>query len=94
MVFGAGETLERRQGPQISALGVCRDAARSSRSRRVKASGLRWASLMWLGRIPWAGRHWALPGQTGRPRVKGVPPPTLKKLLNQPAAAWTTAPVA
>ncbi len=27
----------------------------------VEASGLRWVSLMWLGRIPWAGRYWALP---------------------------------
>ena len=27
----------------------------------VKASGLRWISLMWLGRVPWAGRHRALP---------------------------------
>ena len=34
---------------------------RSSRSYVVKASGLRWVSLMWLGHIPWAGRYWALP---------------------------------
>ena len=61
LVFGIDETLERRQGPQISALGVYRDAVRSSRSYVVKASGLRWISLMWLGRIPWAGRYWALP---------------------------------
>ena len=27
----------------------------------VKASGLRWISLMWLGHVPWAGRHWAPP---------------------------------
>ena len=27
----------------------------------VKASGLRWVSLMWLGRVPWASRVWALP---------------------------------
>ena len=27
----------------------------------VKASGLRWVSLMWLAPIPWAGRVWALP---------------------------------
>ena len=181
LIFGIDETLERRQGPQISALGVYRDAVRSSRSHMVKASGLRWVSLMWLGLIPWAGRHWALPvltalapseryyrrrgrshqkltdrarqitlqlrrwlphrslvlvgdsgyavldllhfcqslkqpvtfitrlrldaglyapapprlpGQTGRPRVKGVRLPTLKKLLNQPTVSWTTAPVA
>ena len=61
LVFGIDETLERRQGPKINALGVYRDAVRSSRSYTVKASGLRWISLMWLGRIPWAGRFWALP---------------------------------
>ena len=61
LVFGIDETLERRQGPQISALGIYRDAVRSSRSHLVKASGLRWISLMWLGQIPWAGRYWALP---------------------------------
>ena len=61
LVFGIDETLERRQGPRISALGIYRDAVRSSRSYVVKASGLRWISLMWLGHIPWAGRCWALP---------------------------------
>ena len=30
-------------------------------SQVVKASGLRWISLMWLGQVPWAGRYWALP---------------------------------
>ena len=61
LIFGIDETLERRRGLQISALGIYRDAVRSSRSYVVKASGLRWVSLMWLGRIPWAGRRWALP---------------------------------
>lgn len=61
LVFGIDETLERRQGPQINALGVYRDAVRSSSSYVVKASGLRWVSLMWLGHIPWARRRWALP---------------------------------
>ena len=61
LIFGIDETLERRRGPRIGALGVYRDAVRSSRSYVVKASGLRWVSLMWLGHIPWAGRRWALP---------------------------------
>ena len=61
LVFGIDETLERRQGPRISALGIYRDAVRSSHSYLVKVSGLRWISLMWLGHIPWAGRRWALP---------------------------------
>ena len=56
-----GETLERRQGPQLNALGIYRHAVRSSRSYMVEASVLRWVSLMWLGHVPWAGRHWALP---------------------------------
>ncbi|MCY4414946.1 MAG: transposase [Chloroflexi bacterium] len=61
LVFGIDETLERRQGPKINALGLYRDGVRSSHSYTVKASGLRWVSLMWLGHIPWAGRYWALP---------------------------------
>ena len=61
LIFGIDETLERRRRLQISALGIYRDAVRSSRSYVVKASGLRWVSLMWLGHIPWAGRCWALP---------------------------------
>ena len=61
LVFGIDETLERRRGPKIKSLGIYRDAVRSSRSHPVKASGLRWISLMWLGQVPWAGRYWALP---------------------------------
>ena len=61
LVFGIDETLERRRGPKIKSLGIYRDAVRSSRSHLVKASGLRWISLMWLGQVPWAGRYWALP---------------------------------
>ena len=69
LIFGVDETLERRRGRSIGALGVYRDAlpdrqhctAVRSRSQVVKASGLRWISLMWLGQVPWAGRHWALP---------------------------------
>ena len=61
LIFGIDETLERRRGRSIGALGVYRDAVRSSRSQVVKASGLRWITLMWLGHVPWAGRHWALP---------------------------------
>ena len=61
LIFGIDETLERRQGPQTGALGIYRDAVRSSRSYVVKASGLRWVFLMWLGHIPWAGRRWAMP---------------------------------
>ncbi len=61
LVFGIDETLERRRGQQIKAKGIYRDGVRSSKSQFVKASGLRWISLMWLTPIPWAGRVWALP---------------------------------
>ncbi|PLS79381.1 MAG: hypothetical protein CYG59_13510 [Chloroflexi bacterium] len=61
LVMGIDETLERRQGNKIAAKGIYRDAARSSKRFFVKASGLRWISLMLLAPIPWAGRVWALP---------------------------------
>ena len=61
LVFGIDETLERRRGKKIKAKGIYRDGVRSSANHFVKASGLRWISLMWLTRIPWACRTWALP---------------------------------
>ena len=61
LVFGIDETIEQRWGRRISARGIYRDAARSSESHLVKASGLRWISLMWLPTIPWAHRTWSLP---------------------------------
>ena len=48
LAFGIDETIERRWGRRIKARGTYRDAARSSDSHPVKASGLRWISLMWL----------------------------------------------
>ena len=53
LIFGIDETLERRRGARIRARGIYRDAVRSSRHQLVKASGLRWISLMWLGHVPW-----------------------------------------
>lgn len=61
VVMGIDETIERRRGEQISAKGIYRDPVRSSHAHLVKASGLRWVSLMMLVRIPWAVRVWALP---------------------------------
>ena len=100
LVFGIDETLERRRGSKISALGVYRDAVRSSRSYTVKASGLRWVSLMWLGHIPWAGRYWgaALPHRAGAigtlsPKA-GTPPQETHRLgkADDPATAPLAAP--
>ena len=61
LVFGVDETIERRRGEKIAAKGIYRDPVRSSHSHFVKASGLRWVSLMWLTRVPFAERIWALP---------------------------------
>ncbi len=61
LVFGIAETLERRRGEKIAAKGIYRDPVRSSKSHFVKASGLRWISVMWLTTIPFAQRMWALP---------------------------------
>lgn len=64
LVFGIDPTIERRWGRKIAARGIYRDAVRSSDSHFVKASGLRWISLMLLTAIPWAQRVWALPLMT------------------------------
>ncbi len=61
LLFGIDDTIERRWGPKIRARGIYRDPVRSSRSHTVKASGLRWLSLMLLVPVPWAQRVWALP---------------------------------
>src|SRR5690242_3358581 len=65
VVIGLDDTLERRRGAKIAAKGIYRDPVRSSRSHFVKASGLRWLSLMLLAPVPFArggsGSSWALP---------------------------------
>jgi DDE superfamily endonuclease len=61
IVLGIDDTIERRRGKRILAKGIYRDPVRSSRSHFVKASGLRWVSLMLLAPVPWAARMWALP---------------------------------
>jgi len=61
VLLGLDDTIERRRGTQIKAKGIYRDPVRSSHNHFVKASGLRWLSLMLLAPIPWAKRIWALP---------------------------------
>lgn len=61
ILMGLDDTIERRRGAKIKAKGIYRDPVRSSHSHFVKASGLRWLSLMLLTPIPWAKRVWALP---------------------------------
>ena len=52
VVLGLDDTIERRRGKRIAAKGIYRDPVRSSDSHFVKASGLRWMSLMLLAPIP------------------------------------------
>src|SRR5215207_4732970 len=61
VVMALDDTIERRWGRRIQARGIYRDPVRSSDAHFVKASGLRWISLMLLAPVPWAGRIWALP---------------------------------
>src|SRR3954470_16461079 len=71
ILVGLDDTIERRWGKKIQARGINRDPVRSSRSHFVKASGLRWLSLMLLAPVPFArgggggggggGSSWALP---------------------------------
>lgn len=61
LVLGIDEHIERRVGEKITTKGIYRDGVRSSKSQFVKASGLRWISLMALCWIPFAQRVWALP---------------------------------
>ena len=61
IICGLDDTIERRRGAKIKAKGIYRDPVRSSQGHFVKASGLRWLSLMLLAPIPWAKRTWALP---------------------------------
>jgi hypothetical protein len=63
VVIAIDETIERRWGARIRARGIYRDPVRSSHGHFIKASGLRWVSLMLLAPIPWAGRVWALPAR-------------------------------
>src|SRR3712207_1076531 len=46
VVLALDDTLERRWGRRIRARGIYRDPVRSSRGHFVKASGLRWRSVM------------------------------------------------
>ena len=52
ILCGLDDTIERRRGVKIKAKGIYRDPVRSSHGHFVKASGLRWLSLMLLAPIP------------------------------------------
>ena len=61
VVLGIDDTIGRRRGKRIAAKGIYRNPVRSSHGHFVKASGLRWLSLMLLAPVPWAQQVWALP---------------------------------
>ena len=61
VVVGVDDSIERRWGARIAARGIYRDPVRSSRGHFVKASGLRWLSVMLLAPVPWARCVWGLP---------------------------------
>ena len=51
-MIGVDDTIERRWGIRIKARGLYRDPVRSSCGHFVRASGLRWLSLMIMVPIP------------------------------------------
>ena len=61
VVIGADDTIERRRGPQIKGVGCYRDPVRSSQQYVVKCFGLKWLALLFLVKLPWSSRVWALP---------------------------------
>jgi hypothetical protein len=52
LLFGVNDTIQRRWGPRIVALGIYRDTVRSSHGHFGKASGLRWLSFVNLSSVP------------------------------------------
>ena len=98
LIFGIDETLERRRGAKIKARAIYRDPVRSSRSQVVKASGLRWISLMWLGHVPWAGTPLGLAGAHGAgafdPLLPTAGTPTQEAHRLGPPDGHATAPLA
>ncbi len=61
LILGADDTVERRRGKQIGAVGCYRDAVRSSRSHVSLCFGLKWVSMQLLVSVPWSDRVWGLP---------------------------------
>ena len=61
IILGADDTVERRRGKQIGAVGCYRDAVRSSSSHVILCFGLKWVSMQLLVPVPWSNRVWGLP---------------------------------
>jgi hypothetical protein len=70
VIIGLDDTLERRWGAKIAARGIYRDPTRSSHGHSVKASGLRWLSIMLLPEIAFgSGLGTAVPDRAGALRA-------------------------
>src|SRR3954465_12964928 len=82
VLLGIDDTIERRRGKRIAATGIYRDPVRSSKGHLVKASGLRWLSLMLLAPIPWAGPHLGL-AVPHRPRPFGAVLPPARQAARE-----------
>ena len=74
IVLGADDTVERRNGPRITAKGCYRDAVRSSQKHTVRCFGLKWIVLTVLIPVPWSERVWALPFLTALSWPEGKGP--------------------
>lgn len=64
ILIAIDETIERRKGKRIKAIGCYRDAVRSSESTVIKCFGLKWNCMALLVKLPWCSRAWALPFMT------------------------------
>ena len=61
VLVAVDETLERRQGKKIKAIGAYRDAVRSTKASVVISFGLKWECMAVIVPLPWSQRYWALP---------------------------------
>jgi hypothetical protein len=61
IIFAVDDTIERRNGPSISAKGCYRDPVRSSQKHTILCFGLKWVVMAVLIPVPWSERVWALP---------------------------------
>jgi hypothetical protein len=61
IILVVDEHLERRRGRKIKAKATYRDPVASSKSRIVRATGLKWVVVSVLVPFPWTNRSFALP---------------------------------
>ena len=64
LLVAMDETVERRSGRRIKAVGCYRDACRSTHNLVIKCFGLKWLCAALIVKLPWSNRYWALPFMT------------------------------